>query len=62
VKLLLQLGADPSLEDAMGKMPIHYLTSKNETIIKSLKRMLNRKTSRAQWINEGEGQNQSSSP
>lgn len=46
----------------MGKLPIHYLTSKNETIIKNLRRMLNRKTSRAQWISEGEAPAQPSSP
>ena len=56
-RLLLSLGADPNIEDAQKKQPIHYLSLKNETAVKNIKRMLNRKASRANWNIELEGQN-----
>lgn len=43
VKLLLSLGADPTVKDSILKTPLDYLQLKKDTTSKSIVRLINRR-------------------
>ena len=52
IRILISLGADPMVKDATGKSSIDYINHKQDQTSKNIKRMLNKKISKAGWTSE----------